>query len=307
VAIDGVQATTHRVHRHVGTTRLSPRIDFGCELANARPTQHDPVRAEVFDRPTVAAHAITQQSPVAHDLLGGTTEENETVREPGSPVERGLAMTSKPDRDGTRRLGHERRSVNAIEATRELDDGFCKQPAKERDLLFLPGPPGVEVLSEGIVLDVVPADPYTEAESTAGQEIDIGRLPRDERGLALRKDEDSCSETDPLGDAGQIREHHKRVMERVALGVGTHERTRSIGVDGTQHVVVGGKVVKAQVLDCSSDLPNGARISSELDLRVDDADLHSHGGSELVAHPRIVPELPDHSDNASRRRAAAES
>ncbi len=54
----------------------------------------------------------------------------------------------------------------------------------------------MEVLSEGLVLDVVPADAHAEAQPTAGQEINIGCLSCHERGLALRKDQDSGSETD---------------------------------------------------------------------------------------------------------------
>jgi hypothetical protein len=45
-------------------------------------------------------------------------------------------------------------------------------------------------------------------------------------------------------------------------------------VNGTEHVVISEKVVKAQVLDRYPDSPNSARISSKLDLRVDHTDLH---------------------------------
>jgi hypothetical protein len=75
-------------------------------------------------------------------------------------------------------------------------------------------------------------------------------------------------------DGCQMGEHHERVVERVALGVRAGERRRSIGVNGTEHVVVGQEMVKAEVLDRSANPPNSARISSQLDLRIDDADLH---------------------------------
>ena len=58
------------------------------------------------------------------------------------------------------------------------------------------------ILPEGLVLDVVPADPDPEAKPTAREEVNIGRLARHERRLALRKDEDPGSKADPLGDAG---------------------------------------------------------------------------------------------------------
>ena len=47
-----------------------------------------------------------------------------------------------------------------------------------------------------------------------------------------------------------------------------------MGVNGTEHVVVGDKVIKAQILDRSPEPPNSGRISSKLVLRVDDPDLH---------------------------------
>ena len=53
--------------------------------------------------------------------------------------------------------------------------------------------------------------------------------------------------------------------------------TGPIGVNGTEHVVVGEEVVKAQVLCPFADSPDSARISAELGLRVDDADLHGAG------------------------------
>jgi hypothetical protein len=63
-------------------------------------------------------------------------------------------------------------------------------------------------------------------------------------------------------------------MEWVVLGIGARQRARAIGVHGTEHVVVGEEVVKAELLDRSPDPPNRVRISSKLSLRVHDTDLH---------------------------------
>ena len=153
-------------------------------------------------------------------MVDAAAEEDEAVRQPGGPVERLLARPTEPDRDGPRRLRHEGGSVDPVEAAREVDDRLREQPPEQLDLLLLPGPAGTEVLPEGLVLDVVPADTHAEAEPATGQEVNIGRLPGHERGLALRKDQDPGGEADPLGDAGQIGEHHERVVERVVLGVG---------------------------------------------------------------------------------------
>jgi hypothetical protein len=113
----------------------------------------------------------------------------------------------------------------------------------------LPGAACTEVLPKGLVLDVVPADADAQAQSTTGQKINIGRLPRNERRLTLGKDKDTRRETDSLSNGSQIPEHHERVMERVALGVGARELRRSTGVDGAEHMVVSEEVGKAQVLN----------------------------------------------------------
>ena len=55
---------------------------------------------------------------------------------------------------------------------------------------------------------------------------------------------------------------------------GPSQRTGSIGMNGTKHMVIGEEVVKTQVLDRSPNPPNRGRISPKLVLRVHDADLH---------------------------------
>src|ERR1700716_3956553 len=106
-----------------------------------------------------------------------------------------------------------------MEGAREVDHRLCEQEAEKLDLLLLPGAAGTEVLPECLVLDVVPADPDTEAQPTTGEKINIGCLPCDERCLALREDQDSGRELDSVSDGGQISEHHERIVERVVLGI----------------------------------------------------------------------------------------
>ena len=92
----------------------------------------------------------------------------------------------------------------------------------------------------------------------------------------------------PLGDAGQIGEHHERVVERVVLGVWARQQRRPTGVHGTEHVVVGEKVVKPQVFDRFPEPPHGGRVSSKLVLRVDDAYLHGSSLPRLIAAQQSV-------------------
>jgi hypothetical protein len=121
---------------------------------------------------------------------------------------------------------------------------------------------------------MVPADPHTESQATAGQKINIGCLPSDERCLALREDENPGGELDSLSDPGQIGEHHEGIVERVLLGIRAGQLTCSIGVDRAEHMVVRQKMVKAQFLNRSPDPPNSSRISSKLSLGAHNANLH---------------------------------
>ena len=65
-----------------------------------------------------------------------------------------------------------------------------QQPAQQRDLLVHPPPAVGERLAERLVLDGVPADADAEPEAAVGQQVDLGGLLGDERGLALGQDDD---------------------------------------------------------------------------------------------------------------------
>jgi hypothetical protein len=148
MGVGGVQAEAHGDDRDVGAACLAPGIDLGREVAHAAALgKRHVVRAEVFGRPTKAAHAITQPFPRV-DGADAAAEEDEAVREPGGTLERGLARSAEPDGDGPRGPRHERGPVNPVEAAGEVDDGFGEQPAEQPDLLLLPGTAGPEVLPE---------------------------------------------------------------------------------------------------------------------------------------------------------------
>ena len=107
MAVDRVQAGAHRDHRDMTTTCLAPGIDLRCEVVYATGTNRHVFRAEVFDRPAEAAHAIAPPFLGVDGVVDAATEEDKAVREPGGPVERDFAESTKPDRDGPRRLRHE--------------------------------------------------------------------------------------------------------------------------------------------------------------------------------------------------------
>src|ERR1700733_668089 len=132
----------------------------------------------------------------------------------------------------------------------------------------------MEVLSECLVLDVVPAHAHTEAQPPGRQKIDVGCLSGHECRRALRQNQDPGSKRDSLGDASQIGEHHERVVKRVTLRIGTSELWRPTGVNGSHYVVVGENVIETQVLNSSSEFAHSNRIASKFDLGICDADFH---------------------------------
>src|SRR3954454_13619753 len=149
----------------MGATCLPPGVDLCREAADTGAGERHVVGTEALGRPAQALDAISQSFP-GNDGIAAAAEEDEAVREASGPLERLLARSTQPDRDGPRRLRHERRSVHPVETPREVDDRLGEQAAQQLDLLLLPGATGTEVLPEGLVLDVVPAHPHTQAQPT---------------------------------------------------------------------------------------------------------------------------------------------
>ncbi len=87
---DGVQTQTHRDHSDVCATRLTPTINLAREFVHVGSTERYVIPAKVFNGPAEFANSLTQPPPGA-DGVNPATEEYETVREPGGPLERLLA------------------------------------------------------------------------------------------------------------------------------------------------------------------------------------------------------------------------
>jgi hypothetical protein len=219
VSLGGGQTEAHRDHRSVGTACLAPGIDLRHQVAYAALGKGDVLRAKILARPVEPPQAITQSIPGADGVVDAASEEYEAVRKPGRPIKCHLGSPAKPDRDRPCRLRHKCGSVNAIKPAGELDHRLCKQPAKKPYLLLLPSAARSEVLSQGLVLDVIPAHAYTEAQPSAGQKINICRLPRHKRGLTLRENQDASTKLDSFRDPGQIGEQYERIVERIVLGI----------------------------------------------------------------------------------------
>ena len=100
MAVDGIQAEAHGDHREVGSARPAPRIDLGREAAWSALRTRDILRAEVFDRPAEAAHAIAQPFPGADGVGDVTADEDEAVYQACGPIVCRLGRSTEPNRDG---------------------------------------------------------------------------------------------------------------------------------------------------------------------------------------------------------------
>ena len=144
--------------------------------------------------------------------------------------------------------------------------------AQHGHLFFQPFAPGGEVVSQGLVLDGVPADAQPQTEAAVADEVELGHLLGQEGGLALGSDEDGGGETQP-GDAGQVGEEDQRLMERGVDVVGATDVAVHRGV-GPQDVVVRRQVVVAQIRGGLPVGAHGAQIAADLGLRKDHSYIH---------------------------------
>jgi len=217
VGLGGGQTEAHRDYRHVGTARLAPGIDFGHQMIYSALRKGDVIRAKIVKRPAEASQAITQSVPGTDGVVDSASEEYEAIGKPGGPIKRSLGSPAKPDRNRPRRLRHKCSSVDTIKAAGEVHHRLCKQPAEKFYLLLLSSAARTKVLPQSLVLDMIPAHAYAEAQPTTRQKINICRLPRHERGLTLRENQDPRRELDSFRDPGQIGEQHERIVKRVVL------------------------------------------------------------------------------------------
>jgi len=135
-------------------------------------------------------------------------------------------------------------------------------------------PRATEVLAQGLVLDVVPADPHTETQPPARQQVDVGSLPSDECSLALREDQDPGDEADALSHRREVGEHHQRVVERIALGLRTDQGRDPVLVHCTKHMVIRQQMIEAERLGRPTNAAHRLGVTAQLDLRIHHTDLH---------------------------------
>src|SRR6267142_4922374 len=117
------------------------------------------------------------------------------------------------------------------------------------DLLADAASPGVKVLVQGLVLDMVPADAHAEAQAPAGENVHRSSLLGHEGSLPLGQDDDAGDELEAPRAGPNVTEQNEALVEGALVGV---RRTTTELVEAlkraAQHVVEDEHVVVAGAL-----------------------------------------------------------
>ena len=198
-------------------------------------------------------------------------------------------------------------------STLELNDFLRPERAEKRDLLLDPPTAIREAHTECFVFDLVPADANTEDESTARQDVDLGRLFRDEGRLPLGQHEHRRRESQAGRDRREIAEQHQRLVEHRSMVIRAGPAPRPVGV-GAEDVVEDHQVVVAELLDGPGISRDHVGIRPDLELREHRA--HPHEGQYRCVRPlregapanpsvRADDAIEQHDERALRRSQAA--
>src|SRR2546423_2241500 len=196
-----------------------------------------------------------------------------------------VALAAHPDRDRPlHRQGIEARIGDAVVRAREGHELARPQRAHHGDLLLDAPAARTEVGAERLELDGIPSDRNAEPQAAAREDIDGGRLLRDERRLALRKDDDAARKPEARGGRGEEAEQHERLVKRVAM------RVRPLPAAGplrirAQHVIEREEVRVTHLLRRLRKSAYGSGVVADLRLREDDADVHDYAHRGAKASP----------------------
>ena len=137
----------------------------------------------------------------------------------------------------------------------------------------------MEVLSQGLVLHMVPAHADAQAQAAPAQHVYLGSLFRHQDGLALGQNQDPGCQADLLGDGGHVAHQGEWLMDQALVAVVT-KRGMVVKTGVCSQDVVRDKYVGVvQILGGLSEIANRRRVGLDLRLRENDSDLHSDAPS----------------------------
>jgi len=206
VVVNRGEIRAHRHDRYVAPPSLAPRRYVARPSVVTATVLLDRLEAECIGIPSELAQ-------LSHDLrfdlgrLGlSPARKQESVPNPGRPVVRGLAETTQPDRDLPFRARQYSGSVDPMVGVLVFDYGLCPQFADQGDLLLLPFAAAAKMSGhfETVEFNPVPADPDAQPKPALREQVNIGGLFGEERGLSLRQDDHTSYQFELLGDAREV-------------------------------------------------------------------------------------------------------
>src|SRR5262245_2360589 len=158
----------------------------------------------------------------------------------------------------------------------EVDDGLGPELSHDLDLLTDAPASRMEILVEGLVLDVVPADAHAEAQAPASQHVHRRSLLGHQRSLTLRQDHDARDQLQLLRAGAEEAEQDEHLMERTLVGIRRRaaELVESLEL-AAQHVVEDEQMMVAGALGGLRIVADHGGIRSALRLRKYHSELHA--------------------------------
>src|SRR5262249_2705849 len=182
----------------------------------------------------------------------------------GDALQGTVVVTAIPERDAP--LSRQRVDagvVNRMPVATEGDVRLGPERLHDRDLLFRSLAAIAEILVESLELDRVPADANAEPKAPARENVEAGRLLRNEHCLALRENEHFRREFDLLGRGAQEPEEHEGVVEVVGRGVALAPIGPARDIDA-EHVIGSGQKVIAQILGGLREVAYHSRLATDV-------------------------------------------
>src|SRR5262249_51805094 len=160
-----VEVRAHRHDRYVASPSFAPRRNIARPLVVPATVLLDGLEAEYFRIPSELAQ-LSHDPRLDLDRFGlSPARKQESVSDPGRPVERRLAETSQPDRDPPFRARQYPGSVDPMVGVLVVDHRLLPQPTDQGDLLLLPPAAAAKMSGhfETVIFYPVPADPDAQA------------------------------------------------------------------------------------------------------------------------------------------------
>src|SRR3981081_1815232 len=165
VAVHRGEVRPHRHDRYVAPASFAPRRNIARPLVVPATVLLDGLEAECIGIPS-ELEQLSRDPRLDLDRFGlSPAREQESVPDPGRPVERGLAETSQPDRDLPFRARQYPGSVDPVVGVLMVDHRLFPQLADQGNLLLLPlaGAAHMSGPFETVVFHPLPADPDAQA------------------------------------------------------------------------------------------------------------------------------------------------